>query len=275
MGGRQKIFNMTNYSKFFTLITGAAGFLGSEHAKAILNIGYNLIITDIDYKKLVRLQKKLILLYPKRKIFFFKMDVSNEDSVIHVKNFIVKKKILLKCLINNAAIDPKVKKNNKISNSGKFENLKISDWDHHLNVGLKGAMICCKILGSLLSKNKNGGIILNIASDLSVIAPKHSLYEKNTFKPAMYSVIKHGIIGLTKYIATYWNKKNVRCNALSPGSVYNFQPKKFVEKIKKEIPLGRMAKKNEYHEVLQFLCTDSSRYMTGQNIVIDGGRSIW
>ena len=267
--------NNMDLSGKYTLITGAAGLLGAEHAKALLDVGYNIIITDINIKKLKILQLSLNTLYPNKKIVALKMDVSKEESVQKVKKIIINKKYLLKCLVNNAAIDSKITKNNKMTNSGKLENLELSEWDQHLNVGLKGAMICCKAFGPLLCKNKNGGFILNIASDLSVIAPKHDIYAKNIFKPIMYSVIKHGLIGLTKYIAVYWHKKNVRCNSLSPGSVYNSQPKIFVNKIQKEIPLGRMANKNEYRGAIQFLCTESSGYMTGQNIIMDGGRSVW
>ena len=259
----------------FSLITGASGLLGEEHAKALLEINHNLIITDIDIKKLKKLKIKLEIEYPDTKIVYLLMDVRNESSVIKVKNYIKKNKINLNVLINNAAIDSKVLKSNKMLNSGKFEDIKIKDWDNHIAVGLKGAMICSKILGQLISKNKSGGIILNIGSDLSVIAPKHSIHEKNIYKPVMYSVIKHGLIGLTKYIATYWHKKNIRCNTLSPGPVSNNQSNKFKKKISNEIPLGRMANKSEYKEAVKFLCSDSSSYMTGQNLIMDGGRSVW
>ena len=122
---------------------------------------------------------------------------------------------------------------------------------------------------------KRSGIILNISSDLSVIAPDQRLYDHlNTEKPVSYSVIKHGLIGLTKYLAGYLANKNIRVNALSPGGIKNNQDKIFIKKIKSLIPLNRMAKINEYKEVIKFLCSDSSSYMTGQNIIVDGGRSI-
>ena len=126
-----------------------------------------------------------------------------------------------------------------------------------------------------------GGIILNIASDLSVIAPNQNLYKKKNVsehlqpvKPVTYSVIKTGLIGLTRYLASYWANKGVRANALSPGGVYIDQPDDFVIRIEKLIPMGRMATKNDYIGAIQFLCSDASLYMNGQNIVIDGGRSI-
>ena len=136
-------------------------------------------------------------------------------------------------------------------------------------------MLCSKYFGGLIAQNKSGGVIINIASDLSVIAPNHSIYNKGVYKPVMYSVVKHGIIGLTKYLSTYWNSKKIRCNALSPGSVEQNQSKKLIGKLKKLIPLNRLAQKDEYKSAIQFLCSDASKYMTGQNLVIDGGRSVW
>ena len=126
------------------------------------------------------------------------------------------------------------------------------------------------------------GVILNIASDLSVLAPDQRLYRKagipeylQPVKPVTYSVIKSGLIGLTNYLSTYWPNRNVRCNALSPGGVYNGQNQEFVENLSSRIPLGRMAKVDEYHAAIQFLCSDASNYMNGPNIIMDGGRSKW
>ena len=127
-----------------------------------------------------------------------------------------------------------------------------------------------------------GGVILNIASDLSVIAPDHRIYhldgiepDAQPVKPVTYSVAKTALIGLTRYISTYWAKENVRCNALSPGGVYDDQDEQFVSKLKTLIPMGRMASREEYKAAIQFLCSDASTYMTGQNVVMDGGRSVW
>jgi NAD(P)-dependent dehydrogenase (short-subunit alcohol dehydrogenase family) len=126
------------------------------------------------------------------------------------------------------------------------------------------------------------GIILNIASDLSVIAPDQRLYrvaslatEIQPVKPVTYSVIKAGLVGMTRYLATYWNEEGIRVNSLSPGGIYDNQPEEFVRKVSNLVPLGRMANRDEYQSAVQFLCSDASTYMTGQNIVIDGGRSIW
>ena len=138
-----------------------------------------------------------------------------------------------------------------------------------------------KVFGARMAAH-GGGVILNIASDLSVIAPDQRLYrldrdapdQEQPVKPVTYSAIKHGLLGLTKYLATYWALSGVRCNALSPGGVYDGQGDAFVAKLTNLIPMGRMAKPEEYRAAVQFLCSDASSYMTGQNIVMDGGRSV-
>ena len=133
-----------------------------------------------------------------------------------------------------------------------------------------------------MASSDKGGCIVNIASDLSIIAPDQRLYQvhgideaNQPVKPITYSVIKAGIIGLTKYLATYWNDSKIRCNALSPGGVFNSQSDDFVKKIQERIPIGRMAYKDEYRSAIQFLCSDASSYMNGHNMIMDGGRSIW
>ena len=268
----KKNFNLNNKT---AIITGSAGLLGEEHALALLDIGARVILTDINEKKLIKSYKKLKKRYSK--IIPFVLDVTKIQSLIKLNEYLIKKKIKVDILINNAAIDSKFVKDNK---QGNFENFTLNQWNNELSVGLSGAMLCSQIFGSQMVKNK-GGVILNIASDLSVIAPNQSLYKtknkskKDFYKPVTYSVIKTGLIGLTRYIATYWNTKNVRCNALSPGGVENNQKKEFKEKLKSLIPLGRMARKNEYRGAIQFLCSDASKYMNGQNIIIDGGRSVW
>ena len=193
----------------------------------------------------------------------------------------IKRNIDVNILINNAAIDPKVESEGKILNASRFENFSIEDWNLQLSVGLTGAYLCSKIFGNFMA-SVNGGVILNIASDLSIIAPDQRLYEteglkpeNQPVKPVTYSVIKHGLIGLTKYLATYWKDANIRCNALSPGGIYNGQSKEFVDSLISRIPMGRMANIEEYKASVIYLCSDASSYMTGQNIVIDGGRTIW
>ena len=147
-------------------------------------------------------------------------------------------------------------------------------FDQEINVGLKGAIICCQVIGKEMLKVKKGSII-NIGSDLSIKAPDQSLYSHlKTTKPVTYSIIKSAIHGLTLYLASLWGAKGLNINTFSPGGVFNFQDKKFIKKINKKIPVGRMAKSSEYNEVIKFLCSDGSKYMNGHNLVVDGGRTI-
>jgi len=269
-------FSLTNK---VALITGASGLLGVEHSSALLESGASVVMTDIDEKGLIKAYDALLNSDNKGRIFYKVMDVANEESIQEVASELKNDGLNVDILVNNAAIDPKVQKNSVVETS-RLENFLVDDWDFQLKVGLTGAMLCSQIFGQEMVKN-GGGVILNIASDLSVFAPDQRLYKKDGLmpdqqpvKPVTYSVIKHGLIGLTKYTATYWADRGVRCNALSPGGVFNGQGDDFVQKLTQLIPMGRMATKDEYRGAVQFLCSDASAYMNGQNIVMDGGRSV-
>ena len=261
------------------LITGAGGLLGIEHAKALLESGATVVLTDIDSNILHKAGKDLTNIYGKERVVCKTMDVTSEESIQNVSSNLISNNLFISILINNAAIDPKVNKDSIVETS-RLENFSLEDWDFQLKVGLTGAMLCSKIFGSRMANN-GGGVILNIASDLSVFAPDQRLYKKNDLpwneqpvKPVTYSVIKHGLIGLTKYITTYWAKDGIRANTLCPAGVYTNQPESFVNKISQLIPMGRMARKDEYKAAILFLASDASSYMNGQTLIIDGGRSI-
>ena len=242
------------------IITGGNGFLGSQITNALLNEKANVYIIDIKEPK-----KRLTAKY-------FKSDITNENDLKKILKFFQLKKIKIDALINNAAIDYPPLKSKK--NNFKLEAFPNDLWDKDIAVSLKGSYLCTKVFGSYMSKFKKGTII-NVSSDLGIIAPDQRIYKNSGFiKPVTYSVVKHGIIGLTKYTASYWGEKNIRCNAIAPGGIYNNQDSSFVKKINQLIPLGRMAKKNEYNGLILFLCSDLSSYMTGSIIVADGGRTI-
>lgn len=261
--------------KKISLVTGGGGMLGLQHASALLEIGYVVVLVDINDISLKKNSFKLKKKYP-NKIFFYRTDVSKETEVKTLASKIKKRFNKINVLINNAAIDyvpnRNLKQKNKFLNS--FENFSLERWNKELSVGLSGVFLMSKYFGKLMKKNE-ANVIINISSDLSVIAPNQKLYNHlKSFKPVTYSVIKFGVIGLTKYLASYWAKKNIRVNALSPGGVFNFQDKTFVKKLRNEIPMGRMAKVDEYKGSIKFLCSNDSSYMTGHNLVVDGGRTI-
>lgn len=263
------------------LITGGAGLLGLQHAIALLECHAQIILTDRDSAMLDKAKRTLVGIFPQINLHTHILDVTSEESVNEAVSLFKSKQINIDILINNAAIDAKVSSDDLMSNSSRLENFDLSEWNRQIEVGLTGAFICSKYIGYEMSLN-GGGVIVNIASDLSVIAPDQRLYNSSTVdeslrftKPVTYSVIKHGLIGLTKYLSTYWPDKNVRCNALSPGGIFTNQGPEFVGKLKERIPLGRMAEIDEYHAAIQFLSSDASRYMTGQNLILDGGRSVW
>lgn len=264
------------------VVTGGGGLLGRQHAMALLELQATVILTDISDDYLVFAKKEVEShKYPGR-CFIEQMDVSSKESILRVSDKILREHGRVDILINNAAINPKVELSGGLTNSSRFENFDVDDWNQQLSVGLTGAILCSQIFGKNILKNGNGGVILNISSDLSVISPDQRLYhqenlveELQSVKPVSYSVIKSGLIGLTRYLSTYWADRQVRVNALSPGGVYNGQSEEFTKRLSRLIPLGRMANADEYRAAVQFLCSDASLYLNGQNIVMDGGRSVW
>jgi len=280
MTSKKKFDKFCNSGKH-ACITGACGLLGKYHAIALLETDASVILTDINTYQLQELKDDLSDSYDSKKIYTYVMDVTDENNINEVLRDLDEQNIRVSILINNAAINPTASSiGNNNAEDSRLESFSLDQWNSEINVGLTGAFLCSKIFGNAMSKNE-GGIILNIASDLSVIAPDQRLYkqsgvipELNPVKPVTYSVIKTGLIGLTRYLATYWPEKGIRANALSPGGVYTQQDEEFVKKISELIPLGRMASPDEYVSAIQFLCSDASAYMNGQNIVIDGGRSV-
>ncbi|MBI4823874.1 MAG: SDR family oxidoreductase [Nitrospirae bacterium] len=262
-----------------SVITGGAGLLGRKHAEAVIEAGGLPILLDINKKSMEKVSMELAKRYGK-KIPIHIVDITKKTAVENVGKEIFRKLGAVDILINNASIDPKVKGVFGLKGL-RFENYSSRMWDKELDVGLKGAMFCSQVFGTEMAQ-KGRGVILNISSDLGIIAPDQRIYRKEGLsedsqpvKPVTYSVIKHGIIGLTKYLAVYWAEKGVRVNALCPGGVYQSQHADFVEKLTDLIPMGRMADADEYKEAIIFLISDASSYMTGSTLVIDGGRTCW
>jgi len=273
-----KKFDLTGKT---ALITGAAGLLGVEHAAALLESGAQVVLTDIRDDALHAVRNQLAQEFKSAMIRTEVMDVSRPQNVRAVAEALILDRLRVDILVNNAAIDPKVKGDKGVLETSRLENFPFEQWNLQIAVGLTGAFLCSQVFGSLMAEDGKSGVILNIASDLSVISPDQRLYRRHGLpenmqpvKPVTYSVIKSGLIGLTRYLSTYWADKGVRCNALSPGGIFNGQNEEFVQRLSSLIPLGRMAHRDEYRAAVQFLCSDASSYMNGHNLLIDGGRSV-
>jgi NAD(P)-dependent dehydrogenase (short-subunit alcohol dehydrogenase family) len=275
-------FSKFNLEGKVALITGASGLLGQEHAHALLESGAKVILTDISIERLRLAKGRLSESFGSESINIKVMDVTDKEAITSLCEELFDQDLRLDILVNNAAIDPKVSEDNGLKDDSRLENFPLAQWDLQISVGLTGAFLCSQVFGSKMSSDGKGGVILNIASDLSVFSPDQRLYAKEGIpedrqpvKPVTYSVIKTALIGLTRYLATYWANQGVRCNALSPGGVFNGQDNVFVDRLTNLIPLNRMADVDEYRSTIQFLCSDASSYMNGQNIIVDGGRSVW
>ena len=227
---------------------------------------------DKDKKKLIQVFNKLKKNFRSSKIFLFAADIVNEKKIKDISKKLKRKKIIVNSIINNAAIDAKPSK--KTSN---LDFVSSKQWRKELDTSLLGSYLIIKHFIKEMCVKKDGKII-NIGSDLSVIAPNQSIYMrggfKNYIKPATYSVVKHGLLGMTKYFSSLYAEKNVRFNMVSPGPIFKNQNKKFINELKKIIPMRRMATPQDLEEVIKFLLNDNSKYVTGQNILIDGGRTI-
>jgi NAD(P)-dependent dehydrogenase (short-subunit alcohol dehydrogenase family) len=266
-------------TKKIAVVTGGSGFLGQQICLALLED--NRIVYNFDLKK-SKLSSTNNLIHANT-YFDIECDITNEKNVKEAFKQVTHDQGRADILINNAAIDHKVLPDQSTNALDyRFENFDFSTWQDELSVGLTGAIFCSKYAAKDMIKNKSG-IIVNVSSDLGVIAPDQRIYMKSQhktgeiryFKPFSYSVIKHGIIGLTKYLATYLAEYNIRVNALSPGSIFNYQDAEFVLKLRNNIPLNRLAEVDEYKGAIQFLTNDASSYMTGHNLIMDGGRSVW
>ena len=262
------------------IITGASGLLGQEHAEAVATAGGIPILLDLDQKVLDNQANDITAKYGIA-AKGYSVDITDESAVNENCTEILRVFGKIDGLINNAANNPKVE-DSIGKNFSRLEYFPAEVWQKDLDVGLKGSFNCIKYYGFQISKNIAGGSIVNISSDLGLIAPDQRLYrvkglseEQQPVKPITYSVVKTGIIGMTRYVSTYWADQNVRCNTICPGGVENNQNELFLNEVKKRIPMNRMAMKNEYQGLVVFLLSQASSYINGAVIAADGGRSVW
>jgi NAD(P)-dependent dehydrogenase (short-subunit alcohol dehydrogenase family) len=257
------------------IITGGAGLLGLSHARAIHAAGGIPILLDVISPERRWLNDRVGF-----DVECLQCDITREPELVAALSAITLRHGRIDILINNAANNPKVEESSGLHNS-RLESFPIKQWHADLSVGLTGAMLCSRVFGAEMAR-RGKGVIVNVASDLGLIAPDQRLYaiegvapELQPVKPVSYSVVKTGLIGLTRYLATYWADKGVRANVICPGGVENGQDAVFLKRIAERIPLSRMATPDEYQGAILFLCSDASSYMTGAILAVDGGRSCW
>lgn len=263
------------------LITGGAGLLGQKHAETVIEGGGIPVLLDISLEALEKAKVSLDEKYPAAETVIYKTDITSREALEVVRDDLLEKYGHIDILINNAANNPKVEDKGENFGNIRFDNFPLSIWNADILVGLTGAFLCAQVFGTVMEEQQSG-VILNISSDLGIIAPDQRIYRKDgldekdqTIKPVTYSVIKHGLLGLTKYLATYWADKNIRVNAICPGGIYNGQDEQFLGKLTNLIPMGRMADKDEYKATVLYMISDASSYMTGSTVIVDGGRTCW
>jgi NAD(P)-dependent dehydrogenase (short-subunit alcohol dehydrogenase family) len=262
------------------LVTGAGGLLGPRHAEALLEVGAVVVLNEISKPKLHAAVKALRKRFPKREVGGVVADITKPYQVEAMVADIVKKHGGLDILVNNAANNPKMSGGEDVAKT-RLEEFPLDAWSGDLAVGLTGAFLCCKAASRVMIAQRRG-VIVNISSDMGIISPDQRVYlkpgQKNgeqPFKPVTYAVVKGGLVAMTRWLATYLAPYDVRVNTLTPASVFAAQPEHLVNNLADRIPLARMSHPDEFKGALQFLCADASSYMTGQNLILDGGRSIW
>jgi len=261
------------------VITGGAGLLGEQHARVIAAAGGVPILMDVNGGRATEIARGLSEEFGVPAVGT-QANIVDHADVERVLGETLARFGRLDILINNATNNPKVQESGPV-NFSRFENFPMDQWASDIGVGLTGAFLCSQVFGSEMARRRRG-VIVNIASDLALIGPDQRLYrreglpeDRQPAKPVTYSVVKSALLGLTRYLATYWADANVRVNAISPGGIYDGQPADFVAKLTSLIPLGRMAAVDEYQGAILFLVSDASSYMTGANLVVDGGRTCW
>ncbi len=261
------LFNLKNKT---AIVTGALGLIGRKHCEALAAAGANVVVADIDEAKAVAFAAKL-----GENHLGLKTDVTNIESLKDNRDAILEKYGSIDVLVNNAAINDMFENPLMAKDLSAFENYPLEAFQKSLDVNVTGVFLCSQVFGTVMAK-QNKGSIINIASTYGIVGPDQNIYkneegEQNFYKSAAYPVTKGAVINFTRFLAAYWGNKNVRVNTLSPGGVENSQDTFFVQNYSAKTPLGRMAQSTDYQGAIVFLASDASAYMTGANLVVDGG----
>jgi NAD(P)-dependent dehydrogenase (short-subunit alcohol dehydrogenase family) len=254
------------------VVTGGAGLLGTQFCRTLAEAGAQVVVADQNEQAAAQLADSI------KGSIAIKVDVSDPESVQALAAATVDRFGSLDILVNSAAIDPKFDPQHSGQHTNAFENYPLEAWNQSLQVNLTGMFLASQAAVRQMLAGQ-GGVIINICSTYGLVGPDQRIYEREgqppQFKPVTYTVTKAGVLGLTKYLATYYAGKPIRANALTPGGVFNDHDDEFVQAYSARTVLGRMAEIDEMNGALLFLASDASKYMTGSNLVVDGGWTAW
>ena len=264
---------MFDLTEKVAVVTGALGLLGKEHCRALAEAGARVVATDVDGKACEAFAREL------PNAIGLGADITKQASVVALRDAVLARFGRVDVLVNNAAINDKFESPAAAAELSKFENYPLDLWQRSLDVNVTGMFLCCQTIGAVMAERKAGSIV-NVASTYGIVAPDQSLYvqpdgKQSFYKSAADPVTKGAVLSFTRFLAAYWGEKNVRVNALSPGGVENGQDAWFIDAYAKRTPLKRMARPNDYRGAVVFLASDESSYMTGANLVVDGGWTAW
>lgn len=267
----QKLFDLSNKS---IILTGSAGRLGTNFAHILGDAGANLILVDIDEKRNKKLEKTITKKF-RIKTLSSNANITEKIELEELCKEILKKFGKIDGLVNNAFYSPR---SNIRKSAMKFEEYPSDLWTSVISVNLTGVFLCCQVFGKIMSKQKTGGSIVNISSIYGINGADQRIYGNSELNsPPSYAASKGAIVNFTRYLAAYWNRKNIRVNTMTLGGVLDesYMNKKFIKNYSEKTMVGRMANNDEYNGALLFLLSNASSYMTGANLVLDGGWSAW
>lgn len=259
------------------IITGAAGLLGSNYTQTLSMAGAHVVATDVQAAAVQTLAQE-VSAGTRTKVLGLECDVSSADSVAAMVAEVLETYGRIDGLVNNAAVNPKFDPEHAHEHSNSFEDFSLADWQQSLDVNVTGMFLCAQAVSKAMLQ-AGRGVIINVSSTYGLMGPDQRLYQREgepqQFKPVTYTVSKAAAVGLTRYLAAYFAEQNIRVNTLTPGGVFAGHDDEFVRRYSAKTILGRMAQKEEMSSALLFLLSDASSYMTGANLVVDGGWTAW
>lgn len=274
MDNPKVIQNLFSLKDKVAIVTGALGLIGKHHCHALVEAGASVVVCDLDEVECADFAASLSVLS-----LGISADITDKKSVIKLKEKVLANYGRIDVLVNNAAINDKFEDPQAALTESMFENYPLEMFKKSLDVNVTGMFLCCQVVGSEMAERGSGSII-NVASTYGIVAPDQSIYknekgEQTFYKSAAYPVTKGAVISFTKFLAAYWGHSGIRVNTLSPGGVQDRQDDFFIKNYSKKTPLGRMAHPTDYKGALIFLASDASSYMTGANLIVDGGWTAW